>query len=133
MNKLSKSTWLLIGLLITLTALGITLLVTLPEEYIGFFKFHRFNDFSREILNGENSPEYREYYHFDHSRPFGSVFPFIFIVTGTVVIIVMVSKRRRLSMHSFKRDVSAEILEEEYAEGKISKEELVRKRKILEE
>ncbi len=50
MKKLSKSTWLLIGLLIALTALETTLILTMPEECVNFFKAHRWPEFHRAGL-----------------------------------------------------------------------------------
>ena len=143
MNKLSKSTWLLIGLLITLIALGTTLVLTMPEEYVDFFKEHRLSAFSeRGFLTNENlvneegesgTYAFSRLHHF-HPRPHVPVFLFIIAGIAIFIIIGVVHKKKMFYlMHGYRGNVSIEILEEQYAEGKISREELIRKRKIMEE
>ncbi len=143
MNKLSKSTWLLIGLLIAITALGTILIVTMPREYVNFFEGHMLSKFSRtELLNneyfsnenGELDTNALNRAHYFHYKPHGSVFLFIIAGIAIFIIIGAVHKKKRFRyMYKHRNNLSVEILEEQYAEGKISKEELLRKRKIIEE
>jgi uncharacterized membrane protein len=130
MKKLTKSTWLLIGLLIALTALGTVLIVTVPEDFS--FRFHRFERINNEAaLNNDTYMENQEYYHFNRAKTHGPKIIFILVIAGAVLIFAGIRKRTILSSQYFKRDVSLDILEEQYAEGKISKEELIRKRKTM--
>ena len=130
MRNLSKSTWLLIASLVVLSTLGTVLVLTLPEGYTD--SFHRFGWFYVEQKNSMESDENGEYY-FRNVTPHRPVFVFILIAAGIVLVIAGIRRRRLYYSHHCKRDVSMEILEEQFAEGNISREEFIRKRKTLEE
>ena len=116
MKKLSKSTWLLIGLLIALTALGTTLILTMPEEYIGFFKVHRWSEFHRVGLPDNEVLEYSEidagtlgYVHNLHSKGRGNFFHFILIGLVVFFIIHAVNRKKKFYMiHGCRDNVSIE-------------------------
>ena len=141
MKNLSKSTWVLIVLAILTVALATTLLLTMPKEWskhLENIKLHReHSGYTKDsrITSGQDSSESyginesseHHPYFFKHHRP-GL---FLLVIAG-IIIFFVVKKRRHGRFNFSRKDNSKEILEEQFAEGKISKEEYKRKIAVLE-
>lgn len=131
MNKLSKSAVVLIILAAAAIALGVVLFVSMPETWTESFgpghwmergaAYHHMYDGAR--AEGFSGTPGRG------SRRGGAGFPFgILLAAG--LIIFFITRRRRSFGHS---NHGRAILDQMYAEEKISAEEYRRKRTIIEE
>ena len=143
MNNLKKSTWVLIILVAAIIVLGITLFVTMPEKWKDHFNKRGFShyghflekkaesSFESEELEKEGHRHYKRfpgrgsYVHGKgHTHKFSL---FLILIIGLVVFFIF-----RKSAH-FRKDKSLAILEEQFAEGKISEEEFNRKKTVLQD
>jgi uncharacterized membrane protein len=140
MKELQKSTWIFIGLIVAILILGTTLFLTMPEEWKSHFSEGQFlhNECGFKTGNGqttecnrqttecnghENFKNCQRNARFGHSR--GHSFGFILILIALASIFLITRKNHQ------RCDASLTILEEQFAEGKISEEEFKRKKAVL--
>ncbi|HUV07726.1 MAG TPA: hypothetical protein VMX75_08335 [Spirochaetia bacterium] len=154
MKRLKTSTWVLIGLVVVIAGLGTTLLVLKPAGFPSLLENHRFfsrgEGFSfapkelRERLEQMSPEQRREFLKegaegFGHPervwigahRPGGFLF-FVLLIGGAVVLIVVLVRRRN-RFGAVRTHSALSILEEQFAEGRISEQEFKRKKTVLEQ
>ncbi|HAK46208.1 MAG TPA: hypothetical protein DCO79_09875 [Spirochaeta sp.] len=130
MNKLSKSAVVLIILVVAAITLGVVLFFTMPESLSESFSQERWMDRGQThhfMLDSEIGRAGR--YDRTSHRGFGFGFPFLLILA---VVLFFVFRGRKNADWS-RRNHSRVILDQMYAEEKITHEEYRRKKVVLEE
>ncbi len=154
MKALKTSTWVLAGLGVLTVALGATLFFAgtadrlfgaahwhftgradsslLPEELAG----KKLSELTSEELELLRQERWSRFGRFSGARRWerdahrGVPLTGLLFVAGAAVLVVVLAKRRKQT-HPSGTDSSLEILEEQFAEGKIDERELERKRAVL--
>ena len=152
MKKISPSTWVLIGLVVVIAGLGTSLILLAPAGLHDGWAFGHMGSrgqgpFLRNAPSeegqseGETPSEWGWGRGFGrHHRDFGGMrpghpgmrFPIVgvLLLGGGVALIVYLAGRRKSSGGSRRRSAQ-DILEEQYAEGKIDEQEFRRRRAVL--
>lgn len=129
MNKLSKSAVVLIVLAAAAIILGVVLFITMPEslsESIGHGQFME-RGAAHNFMQDGAARRSAFYGHSSHMRAFS--FSFLLIIAAVLFFIF----RGRAGGYSGRKNHSRAILDEMYAEEKITLEQYRRKRTVLEE
>ena len=137
MNKLSKSTVVLIILTAAAIVLGVVLFMNMPESWTevagpGHWMEKGSFDHPMADLDKRGGDDYGRGFHGDsrgYGRGFGHGFPIGFLLIAGFVVFLVTRGRR----HWGRKNHSRTILDQMYAEGKISVEEYKRKRAVIEE
>jgi len=140
MNKLKTSTKVLIALAVTALVLSVVLLITIPEPWAESIKEHHALIMDGSFHNLDEGEQFRTFHgfnKFDHYRgkPLGGRSPFHF--GGFLLfLLILFAVFRKTGLNGFgrgRRDHSRSIVDQLYAEDKISEEEYRRRRTVIEE
>lgn len=161
MKKLTKSTWVLIAVVVAAGALGATLWFARPAGFPGWHDREktsewmeqrwkeRFGDIPPEKLKEFAEEKFGESPYLHHFRDgwkgsrfggfrshhFGGLhwgFPVIgFLVIGGITALVIVTVKSRKQRHGTGEKSALDELEEQFAQGKIDEQEFQRRRAVL--
>ena len=153
MKKLTKSTWVLIAVVIAAGALGTTLWFARPADFPGWHDRgeasewmeqrwkERFGDVPPEKLKNfaEEKLEERPWrgsrlggFRGRHFGGFHWGFPVVgFLVIGGITALVIVTVKSRKQRHNTGEKSALDELEEQFALGKIDEQEFQRRRAVL--